>query len=241
MNKYYGLVISLIAGLSTLIGYFSIYMKGDKEKNISVFLSFTSGVMITLSIIDLIPTGIESLSKFSNSIKLLICLIAFFIGLFLTHIIRNKYNSDNNLYKTGIMSMVAIVLHNIPEGIATYILSSINIKLGILFSVAIILHNIPEGITISIPIYYSTNSKTKAFIYTLVSGFSEFIGALLTMLILYNFINKTIIGILFCFISGIMVYIGYELIQLTMQFKNDYIYFIFGDLFVLLIEIILKI
>lgn len=241
MNKYYGLIISLIAGLSTLIGYFFIYLRGNKDKIISIFMPFTSSIMITLSIIDLIPIGIHNLYIFSNLIKLLICIMFFFIGFFLTHIIRKKYNTDNSLYKTGIMSMIAIIIHNIPEGIATYALSSIDFKLGLLFSIAIIFHNIPEGITIAIPIYYSTNNKFKAFIYTFISGISEFIGALITMFFLYKYITNTILGILFCTISGIMIYIGFELIEINKNTKNNHIYFVIGSLFILLVELLLKI
>ena len=65
--------------------------------------------------------------------------------------------------------MLAIILHNIPEGIATFITTTNNVKLGVALTIAIALHNIPEGISISIPIYYSTNSKLKSFIYTFIS------------------------------------------------------------------------
>lgn len=65
--------------------------------------------------------------------------------------------------------MLAIILHNIPEGIATFMATTSNIKLGIALTLAIAFHNIPEGISISVPIYYSSNSKKKAFNYTLIS------------------------------------------------------------------------
>ena len=89
--------------------------------------------------------------------------------------------------------MIAIILHNVPEGIATFISSSKDISLGISLAIAITLHNIPEGISISIPIYYSTKSKFKALLYTFISGVSEPIGALIAYLFLSKYINDFII------------------------------------------------
>ena len=66
MNKYNGIIISLIAGLSTLLGYFSVYIKGNKEKIIGNSLSFSAGVMIMLSIIDLLPSSIDNFSYNHN-------------------------------------------------------------------------------------------------------------------------------------------------------------------------------
>ena len=244
MNKYYGLIISFIAGISTLIGYFSIYIKGNKEKVISYSLSFSGGVMITLSLIDLIPSSINDLI-INNTItkSILICITYFVIGFILCIFIEKQFKKLNNLYKTGLLSMIGIILHNIPEGIATYVLSTINLKLGIMLSIAIILHNIPEGISIAIPIYYSTNDKTKTFLYTFISGISEFIGALLSLLILYKYISNTMIGILFSIIAGIMIYIGYyELIKTSKKYNQKYasFYSLFGSIFILIVEILLK-
>ena len=70
--------------------------------------------------------------------------------------IEKRAKNGIKLYKIGIISMIIIILHNIPEGIITFITSSSNINLGLKLSIAIALHNIPEGISISIPIYYST-------------------------------------------------------------------------------------
>jgi len=147
MNKIYGLTISLIAGLSTLLGFFTIFIKGDKNKIISRCLSFASGVMITLSLIDLLPNSIENLNlTCSKTESFLFSFISFWIGYFIAHFISNSMkDEESKLYKTGIISMLGIILHNVPEGIATFVLSSIDIKLGIILAIAIILHNIQKG------------------------------------------------------------------------------------------------
>ena len=121
-----------------------------------------------------------------------------------------EQNSKNGLklYKLGVITMLTIIIHNIPEGIVTFITTTNNIKLGLILTIAIALHNIPEGISISIPIYYSTNSKIKAFIYTLISGLSEPLGAIICYLFLYKYINNAILGITYSIIAGIMINIS---------------------------------
>lgn len=240
MNKYYGIVISSIAGIATLVGYLFIYIKADKNKVISRSLSFASGVMITLSLVDLIPTSINYLKIDNRSI--LYSLLFFVIGFLLCFILNKKINDNDILYKTGILSMIGIMIHNIPEGIVTYILSTVDMKLGIVLAVAIILHNIPEGISISVPIYYSKNSKKKAFLYTLISGLSEPFGAFLSMIFLYKYISNFLIAILFSLIAGLMIYISvFELIKTSYKYNNSKIYILYGSLFILIVEILLKI
>lgn len=240
MNKYYGIIVSSIAGISTLVGYLFIYIKADKNKVISKSLSFASGVMITLSLVDLIPTSIYYLKLDNRS--LLYALLFFFLGIILCLVINFKIKYKDALYKTGILSMIGIIVHNIPEGIVTYLLSSVNMKLGIVFAIAIILHNIPEGISISVPIYYSNKSKKEAFLYTLISGLSEPFGAFLSMIFLYKYISNFLISILFSFIAGLMSYISiFELMKTSCKYDKNKIYMLYGSLFILVVEILLKI
>ena len=240
MNKYYGIIVSSIAGISTLVGYLFIYIKADKNKVISKSLSFASGVMLTLSLVDLIPTSINYLKMDNRS--LLYAILFFFVGIILCLIINNKIKENDVLYKTGILSMIGIMIHNIPEGIVTYILSTVDMKLGLIFAIAIILHNIPEGISISVPIYYSKKSKKKAFLYTMISGLSEPLGALLSMIFLYKYISNFLIAILFSLIAGLMSYISiFELMKTSFKYDKNKIYILYGSFFILIVEILLKI
>lgn len=240
MNKYYGIIVSSIAGISTLVGYLFIYIKADKNKVISKSLSFASGVMLTLSLVDLIPTSINYLKMDNRS--LLYAVLFFFVGIILCLIINTKIKDNDVLYKTGILSMIGIMIHNIPEGIVTYVLSTVDMKLGLIFAIAIILHNIPEGISISVPIYYSKKSKKKAFLYTMISGLSEPLGALLSMIFLYKYISNFLIAILFSLIAGLMSYISiFELMKTSYKYDKNKIYILYGSLFILIVEILLKI
>lgn len=246
-NHIYAFILTSIAGISTLIGYLFIYIKNDRESIISKALGFASGVMITISISDLLPNSSFLLSNKYNKLNTyIVILFAIFIGFLISEIINNRVenNTKNNikLYKLGIISMIVIMLHNIPEGIATYITTTNNIKLGLTLAIAIALHNIPEGISISIPIYYSTNSKLKAFIYTFISGMSELIGAIISYLFLSKYINQSILGIIYSIIAGMMLSIGYlELYRESVKYnkKNTNIYFILGTIVMILNHIIL--
>lgn len=143
----------------------------------------------------------------------------------------DKTSESSNLFKVGIMSMIAIILHNIPEGIVTFIVSDQNIILGISICIAIALHNIPEGISIAIPIYYSTGSKKKALLYTFVSSLSEPIGAIIAWLFLSKYMNDIILGIIFSFIAGIMMQIAFSKLLPTgtnYNRKLSMVFFVFG-------------
>ena len=209
----YPLILTSLAGMSTLIGIIPIFVKiKNKDKIIASSCAFASGVMICISILDLIPESIKYLGGYFNSfLVILLCFIFLLLGIIVSMFMDNyidKVSNGGNLFKVGILSMIAIILHNIPEGIVTFIVSNKSIMLGLSICIAIALHNIPEGISIAVPIYYSTGSKIKAIFYTFLAGLSEPIGAILTGLFLVNYVNDMILGLLFAFIAGVMIQIS---------------------------------
>ena len=240
-------ILTTLAGLSTLIGTIPIFIKNKSNKIIISALAFAAGVMISVSIIDLIPEGINYLNKtFKLFPTILITSIFIIIGIILSMTIDKYINKsrEGELYKVGIISMIAIILHNIPEGIATYLSSEFNLKLGLSLTTAIALHNIPEGISIALPIYYGTKSRGKALLYTLLSALSEPLGALLAYLFLSKIINNNIMGILMSLIAGIMIQISfYELLPTSLKYKNQkytIILLIIGIIFMITSHILLK-
>jgi len=233
-NVSYSFLVSSLAGLSTLLGSFLIFVKQGSNKLLSGSLSFAAGVMVTVSLIDLIPSSYGLLTNsFFSGFAILLLLTFFVIGVILSMLI-DKYLPDteytgNSLYRVGIFSMLAIILHNIPEGIATFMASSVNRSLGLSLALAISLHNIPEGISISVPIYYATKSKRKALLYTFISGISEPFGAVLAYLFLSPFMNDILMGFLFAMIAGIMIHISiYELLPTARKYQFPKIMVIFS-------------
>lgn len=218
-------ILTIIAGLSTMLGTIFIFLKKQNDKIVLKSLSFAAGVMITVSLIDLIPESFLLLKEFFPLFPTIIYIMIFIVVGIIFSMFIDKYLPDNlsdsNLYKIGIISMLAIIVHNIPEGIATFMASNTDVNLGISMTVAIALHNIPEGISISVPIYYSTKSRAKALLYTFISGISEPLGALITYLFLQPFINDKIMGFLFSLIAGIMIHIAtYELLPAASKYKD---------------------
>lgn len=236
-------LLTTIAGLSTMLGTIPIFIKLKNERKIIAgSLAFAAGVMICVSITDLVPESIMMLeTKYNGCITVMLAFTFIMIGMVSSSLV-DKVLPDTTknipLYKVGIISMLAIILHNIPEGIATFISTTKDTSLGISLTIAIAMHNIPEGISISVPIYYATKSKGKALLYTLVSAMSEPLGAILTYLFLLPFVNDILLGLLFAFIAGIMLQISFtELLPTSSNYHESRItkiFFVIGMIFMLL-------
>ena len=83
-------------------------------------------------------------------------------------------------------------------------------SLGISIAIAIALHNIPEGVAVSVPIYFATKSRSKAFWFSSLSGLAEPVGAIAGFFLFRRFINDLTFGFVFAFVAGIMIYISLD-------------------------------
>eukprot|EP00854_Cymbomonas_tetramitiformis_P015289 gene15289-18090_t len=130
---------------------------------------------------------------------------------------------DEELQRMGLMTGLAIALHNFPEGLATFVATLADSSLGISIAIAIALHNIPEGVCVAMPIYYATGSKWKGFFWSFMSGVSEPIGGLLGYLVLYgDNMSSLAYGSLFGIVGGMMVYISLkELIPTALKYDPE--------------------
>ncbi len=142
----------------------------------------------------------------------------------------------------GLMAALAIAIHNFPEGLATFASALKDPKLGVAIAAAIAIHNIPEGIAVAVPIYYDTGNKSKAFWYALLSGISEPVGALVGYLLLAPFFGDTVLGLLFAFVAGIMVFISLdELLPAAREYGEEHvvIYGLVGGMAVMAVSLLL--
>lgn len=138
---------------------------------------------------------------------------------------ENTIKTDNNtsLEKTSLFIFLGVFIHNLPEGMATFVSTIAEVQLGILLAIAIAFHNIPEGIAVSVPIYLCTGSRSRAFFYSFLSGISEFFGALLVGLILFPFINEYLLSAMLSIVAGLMVYISLdELLPLSHSLGKEH-------------------
>lgn len=230
-NVTIAFLITLFAGLATGIGSLIAFLaRNTNKKFLSISLGFSAGVMIYVSMIEIFPKAKDSLvwalgERSGNYLTV----ISFFVGMFLIAIIDKFVPSGENphevkslptegsnekntsgLLRTGVFTALAIGIHNFPEGLATFVSALGDMKIAIPIAVAIAIHNIPEGISVSVPIYYATGDKKKAFIYSFLSGMSEPIGAIVGYVFLRNYFNDLTFGIIFAMVAGIMVFISLD-------------------------------
>lgn len=206
--------LTLFAGLSTGIGSaLGFFTKKTNTKFLSISLGFSAGVMIYVSFVEIFMKAKDSLTiELGDKLGTWITVIAFFGGMFLIalidklipsgenpHDIRKVEDLDENstlknqkLLRMGLFTALAVGIHNFPEGLATFISALQDPSIAIPITIAIAIHNIPEGIAVSVPIYYATGSKKKAFFYSFLSGLSEPIGAIVGYLILLPFTTRVV-------------------------------------------------
>lgn len=224
MNK--GLILSIIAGFSTLLGLvFTINTKDNKkiDKIVTISLSIAFIYMILVSLFDLFPESLKNLSNKTFLEVFSYILINYtIIYLFLKIMHKNKENKveKGDLYFLGLINMISLFLHNIPEGIITCISTNYDFNFGLKISISIIMHNIPEGIAIAVPIYYSSKKRFKSLLFLIVSLLGEVIGAIISLFILKNKINSIFIGYILISVSILMILIAIEEIFPKILNKN---------------------
>ncbi|HYE81658.1 MAG TPA: zinc transporter ZupT [Clostridia bacterium] len=227
--------LTLIAGISTGVGsLLALFAKKTNTKLITAVLGFSAGVMIYVSLVDILPQADQILTAtMGKTAGSWMTIAAFFGGILLIALIDKlipsfenphetrrveemgeccdaRASGIKNLMRMGILTALAIAVHNFPEGIATFIAALKDPNLGIAITIAIAIHNIPEGIAVSVPIFYATGSRRKAFVYSLMSGLSEPVGALLGYLFLLPIMSDKVLGIMFALVAGIMVFISLD-------------------------------
>lgn len=130
---------------------------------------------------------------------------------------KSQDGDDKKLMRMGLFTAGAIALHNFPEGLATFLAALEDPALGVAIALAVAVHNIPEGISVSVPIFYATGNRRKAFLYSFLSGLAEPAGAVaayLAMRLVFGGVGASVpkeaMGILFAGVAGIMVYISLD-------------------------------
>ncbi|KAA6343008.1 Zinc transporter ZupT [termite gut metagenome] len=224
-------LLTLFAGLATGIGSLAaLFARRTNRKFLSFSLGLSAGMMIYVSFVELFGEARISLTnELGGTAGMLLTVLCFFGGMLLIGIIDRLIPSFENphearsvesmdappphqdkLMKMGVVTALAIAVHNFPEGIATFAVAVENPALGVAVTAAIAIHNIPEGIAVAVPVYYATGSRKKAFRFSLLSGLAEPVGAVLAYLILMPFMSPVVLGCLFAAVAGIMVFISMD-------------------------------
>ncbi len=248
-------LLSLFAGLATTIGgLLALHHKVLERAWLATALSFAAGAMIFVSFTQIIPNGILALAEAGVGARQANWIVfgTFFVGaLFVALIDRVIPKSINpseiegrekdlsagdrkvnkKLLRSGLLVAVVLGLHNFPEGMSTFFATYQDVTAGIALAIAIAIHNIPEGIAVAAPVYAATKSRKKALIWATVSGLTEPLGALAAIGLVSIFVPSTLIGIVFGFVAGMMVFISIdELLPAAQRYKTSTHQVVYGVL-----------
>lgn len=259
------LLLTLFAGLSTGIGgLLSMFQKRSSSRFLCVSLGFSAGVMIYLSFMEILTEALSYLERYYSPRQASVySVLSFFLGIAIIalidrfvpsrdnpheipnvmKIVNAPYHiSDEHLLRTGILSALAITIHNIPEGLVTFSSYLADPQIGISIAIAVAIHNIPEGIAVAVPIYFATGNRAKSLVIALLSGLSEMLGAVLGLL-LFSVANvELMLGFVLASTAGVMIYISFdELLPTAERYGKHHlaIYGVLGGMGVMAVSLLL--
>jgi ZIP family zinc transporter len=228
----FGLILSTLAGLSTLIGgAFGLLVRRPGPRFMALTLGFSAGVMIHVSFVELLQSGVESVGFAPAHVAFFAGMIAMFlVDVLIPHsYMAEQHHSggseeNSRLLKTGLFVALGIGIHNFPEGMASFVGALQDPSLGVAIAAAIAIHNIPEGLAVAAPIYAATGSRRKAFLWSFLSGIAEPVGAGVAAALLLPFLSETILGYVLAAVAGVMVFITLdELIPVSRSFGKEHL------------------
>ncbi len=238
------LLMTLLAGLATVIGGFITFLvKKNNLKILSLGLGFSAGVMIFVSFTEILSTAEELLKNYYPVDYHWIMFWGFIAGVIISKLIDTflpdhveedltegceNCTRHSKIKRAGLLTAIAIAVHNFPEGLGTFLVTSQDVTIGISVALAIALHNIPEGIAVALPIYHATGKKRLAIWYSFWTGMTEPLGALIGLALLHWFLPQVFVGFFMAAVVGIMIYISFDTLLPLSHEYGDWHYAIAG-------------
>jgi ZIP family zinc transporter len=245
--------ITLFAGLATGVGSaIAFFSRRTSFRFLAISLGFSGGVMIYISFVEILAKARDAFATtFGPKEGELIAVGAFLGGVLLMAIVDNLVPAAENpheprsaadvnalrepagdtphqrrLLRMGLFTAGAILFHNFPEGVVTFLAAIDNVSLGLAIGLAVAIHNIPEGISVSVPIYFATGNRLKAFVFSFLTGLAEPAGALVAFGLLWAlgaFQAPAVMGVMFGLVAGTMVYISLdELLPVAREYGKSH-------------------
>ncbi len=246
--------LSFLAGAATSVGgALAFVIKRENLSVLSLGLGFSAGVMIYVSFMEILPRATDALivlygdkpgAWWATGLFFLGIVLAWLIDTLLPshHVEEHTLDKSAKLKHLGLFTALALAIHNFPEGLATFMASMQDPTLGVSIAVAVAIHNIPEGVAVALPVYHSSGSRLKAFLYSAGSGMAEPLGAVLGFFLLRSFLHEAAFGVLFALIAGIMVYIALdELLPTAHEYGEGHkvIWGVVGGMMVMAVSLLL--
>lgn len=224
------LLITFLFGLTILIGTIVILLLKDNKKISELSISIAFVVLIFLIFLDLIPETLEHLKY----LDIILYVVVGIIGLKILDIFIPEHDHSlkkEHVFHIGFIACIALILHNIIEGMALYSSLQSNTSLGILLGIGIGLHNIPMGMVIASTLEDAKYNKGKIFFISLVVSLATFLGGLISYFI--GTVSDYALGIMLAITLGMLIYIVFfELLDHVkhQEKKNNIIGFVIGAL-----------
>ncbi|MCI5060556.1 MAG: zinc transporter ZupT [Alphaproteobacteria bacterium] len=223
-NVITALLICIATAAATMLGALSVFTAQQSNPRILAFgLAFAGGAMVYISLVEIFWKSLDSFSDIlPDKAAYSHATIAFFAGVILLIIIDRLIPNPHNelikpdspdksyLQRVGLLAALAITVHNIPEGMATFFATLEDPVVGSSLAFAIAVHNIPEGVSIAIPVYYATGDKKLTLLACFISAIAEPLGAIAGYLLLAPFLTPYVFGGVFGVIAGAMVFLAID-------------------------------
>ena len=213
-----GLLVTLVLGLFVLLGAGIVFLTKNNDKFIQFSISLAFGVILMLIFADLLPEAYETIGSGNLIYNVFYIIIGASIGFLLLKILdyfvpdhednpSTHLDDDRNLKHIGLVASIALVIHNIVEGMAIYLLVTSDIKAGLLACIGVGLHNIPLGMVIASTFYKANHSKRNTIFIILGISLSTFVGGLFVFLFHLSNIIRLLESISLVITIGMLFYI----------------------------------
>lgn len=249
MTQFSTLLLTLITGLFLIVGSIIVFLSKNNDKLVNFSISMAFGVILMLIMLELLPESYELMNESINgNISYILIFIFVIIGILILKLLdlfipdhdlenESEKEKNENLFHIGIVSSIALILHNLIEGMAIYSTVITSFEMGLMLVIGVGLHNIPMGMVVTSTFYKANNSKFKTFCMIFIIAISTFIGGLI-MFLMSTLITNTVLAILLCITLGMLIYIIiFELLpemKHSHDIKNNVIGIIIGILIFLI-------
>ncbi|MGD8149414.1 zinc transporter ZupT [Ornithinimicrobium sp. Y1694] len=239
-------LVTLLAGLSTCVGgWLGTQTRVLRRDVLAAALAFAAGVMITISVVEIAPSALVDLGHlvgegaarwWVGGALIVGALSVVAVDRVIPHSINpaeigggeqldriNAGQVDARLLRSGVLLATVVALHNLPEGLATFVATLKEPSGGITLAVAIAIHNVPEGLAVAAPIYAATRSKVQALLWASVSGLAEPVGGLLGYLLLSAVLPDEWMVISLALVAGMMLAVSFlELLPAARRYQTHH-------------------